>query len=180
MEPRMSKLDRFFRALFVALAVGLLWGIRGDFGHALGAAAPGAALGLGFAYVTGQKSMFKWMAFLGAISAYGISLGGNMSYGILHGYAKSDTFLNFSYGFFTLFLQGGAWGAFACGAMGLALERKRPKFLDGLVEWISVIVTAYVSGWAFYHIVVTLGGFHINPPRSDLSINYTGRVIGMI
>lgn len=175
MESAMQTRDRFLRALFVALAVGLGWGIRGDFGHVLGAMFPGAALGLGFAYVTGQKSMFKWMPLLGAIGGLGISTGGAMSYGILHGYAKSDTFINYSYGFLTLFLQGGAWGCFGCALLGLALEKERLK----ATELVSAIVTVLLAGSAVYFVVVTLLGFHINPPRSDLSITYTGGVIGL-
>jgi len=167
--------DRFVRALFVALAVGLGWGIRGDFGHMLGAAFPGAALGLGFAYVTGQRSMFKWMPLLGAIGGLGISLGGTMSYGILHGYAKSDTVVNYAYGFFTLVLQGGAWGCFGCALLGLALERKRVM----ATELVSAAITVVAFGWLFYLVVVTLAGFHINPPRSDLSIGFTGGVIAL-
>ena len=175
MESAMQKGDRFARALFVALAVGLGWGIRGDFGHVLGAMFPGAALGLGFAYVTGQKSMFKWMPLLGAIGGLGISTGGAMSYGILHGYAKSDTFINYSYGFFTLVLQGSAWGCFGCALLGLALEKDRLK----ATELVSAVVTVLLAGSAVYFLVVTLLGFHINPPRSDLSIGYTGGVIGL-
>jgi hypothetical protein len=49
----MSLLNRVGRSLFVALAVGLAWGIRGDFGHLVGAMYPGAILGLGLAYVSG-------------------------------------------------------------------------------------------------------------------------------
>ena len=175
MKSAMETRDRFLRALFVALAVGLGWGIRGDFGHLLGAMFPGAALGLGFAYVTGQKSMFKWMPLLGAIGGLGISTGGAMSYGILHGYAKSDTFINYSYGFFTLVLQGGAWGCFGCALLGLALEKERLK----ATELVSAIVTVLLAGSVVYLLVVTLGGFHINPPRSDLSIGYTGGVIAL-
>ena len=62
----MSLADRTMRSLFVALAVGLGWGIRGDFGHLVGAMYPGAALGLGLAYVSGQRSLFLWMPILGA------------------------------------------------------------------------------------------------------------------
>jgi len=171
----MSVGQRLYRALFVALAVGLGWGIRGDFGHVIGAMLPGAALGLGFAYVTGQRSMFKWMPILGLLAGLGISTGGMMSYGILHGYAKSDTFINYSYGFFTLVLQGGAWGVFGCALVGLVLEEERLKAR----EWAGAVLTVFLSGIAVYHLVVCLAGFHINPPRSDLSIGFTGGAIGL-
>ena len=68
--------DKIGRSLFVALAVGLGWGIRGDFGHLVGAMYPGAALALGLAYVSGQRSLFLWMPILAALSAIGIGSGG--------------------------------------------------------------------------------------------------------
>ncbi len=175
MESNMGHWDRFFRAAFVALAVGLGWGIRGDFGHVLGAMYPGAALGLAFAFVTGQRSMFKWAPLLGALGALFISAGGRMSYGMLHGYAKADTFINFSYGFFTLLLQGGAWGAFGCAIIGLFFDRNRMRVSD----WAAAAATVFASGWLFYHLVVSIIGFDINPGRSNTAIAFTGGVIGL-
>ena len=87
----MSLADRIGRSLFVALAVGLAWGIRGDFGHLVGAMYPGAVLAMALAYVSGQRSLFLWMPVIAAASALAIGAGGLMSYGILHGYAQSDT-----------------------------------------------------------------------------------------
>ena len=85
---------------------------------------PGAALALALAYVSGQRSLFLWMPILAALSAIGIGSGGRMSYGILHGYAQSDTLINYAYGFLTLFLQGSAWGTFGGALIGLMLERQ--------------------------------------------------------
>ncbi|HOZ49213.1 MAG TPA: hypothetical protein PLO37_23345 [Candidatus Hydrogenedentes bacterium] len=167
--------DRIHRALFVALAVGLGWGIRGDFGHLLGAMYPGAALGLGFAFVSGQRNAFRWMPLLGALGGLGISTGGAMSYGLLHGYAKADSFVNYSYGFFTLFLEGGAWGCFGGALIGLALERKRIT----ATEFASMVITVLLVGAAGYGLVVGVLGFHINPERSDLTIGFTGGVAGL-
>jgi len=161
--------------MFVAVAVGLGWGIRGDFGHLIGAMYPGAVLALALCYVSGQRALFKWMPFLSAISAVAIGTGGHMSYGILHGYAQSDTLVNYAYGFFTLFLQGAAWGVFGCAAVGLLLEENRLK--PG--EWAAAILTILFSGAAVYVLVVVLLGFHINPPRSDASIGFTGAALGL-
>ena len=72
----MSLVDRLGRSLFVALAVGLGWGIRGDFGHIIGAMYPGAALGLALAYVSGQRSLFLWMPILAALRRSGSARGG--------------------------------------------------------------------------------------------------------
>ena len=76
-EDAMSLVDRLGRSLFVALAVGLGWGIRGDFGHIIGAMYPGAALGLALAYVSGQRSLFLWMPILAAPGGVRDRLGGD-------------------------------------------------------------------------------------------------------
>lgn len=168
--------DRIARSAFVALAVGLGWGIRGDFGHLIGAMYPGACLAMGFAYVSRQRSLFLWMPILAAVSAIGIGSGGAMSYGILHGYAQSDTFINYSYGFLTLFLQGAAWGTFGGAMVGLVLER-RPMRTG---EWLGLVLTVLAGGWLTSFIVVTWLGFQINPPRNSTSITFFGAALAQL
>lgn len=175
MSSSIRPADRVMRSLFVALAVGLGWGIRGSFGHLLGAMFPGACLGLGFAYVSGQKQAFRWMPVMGAASALAISLGGRMSYGLLHGYAKADTFVNFTYGFFTLFLQGGAWGIFGGAAIGLLLERKR---IQGR-EWAAFFLVPILAGLALYFLVYRAIGFDVNPYRSNAMTGFTGASVAL-
>ena len=160
----MSLADRINRSLFVGLAVGLAWGIRGDFGHLVGAMYPGAVLAMALAYVSGQRSLFLWMPVIAGASAMAIGSGGMMSYGILHGYAQSDTLVNYSYGFLTLFLQGSAWGTFGGGLIGLLLERTR--WHTG--EWLGLIGSVLFAGWIGSFLVVNVLGFQINPPRQWL------------
>jgi hypothetical protein len=132
--------DRALRALFVACAVGLAWGIRGDFGGTTGAMYPGVMLALAFAYGSGQESVARRMPVLAILGGLLIGMGGAMSYGVLHGYAKADTPINYSYGFFTLLLQGGCWGLFGGGAIGLAMDDRRPGFAEGIGLAIAVVV----------------------------------------
>ena len=168
--------DRIGRSLFVAAAVGLGWGIRGDFGHLVGAMYPGAALAMGLAYVSGQRSLFLWMPVLAGVSGLAIGSGGLMSYGILHGYAQADTLVNYGYGFLTLFLQGSAWGVFGGALIGLILER-RPMRTG---EWLGAIGTVLAAGWFTSLVVVTWLGFQINPPRNNGSIAFMGGAAGLI
>jgi len=172
----MSLADRIGRSLFVALAVGLGWGIRGDFGHLVGAMYPGAALGLALAYVSGQRSLFLWMPILAALSGLAIGAGGSMSYAILHGYAQSDTFINYTYGFITLFLQGSAWGTFGGALIGLMLERTPMR----TSEWLGLIGSILFAGWAVSFLVVDVLGFQINPPRNNGSIAFMGAALGQL
>ncbi len=161
--------DRILRALFVGLAVGLAWGIRGSFGHVIGASYPGAVLGLAFCYVSGQEALRKWMPVLAAVTGILIGLGGMMSYGLLHGFAQSDTPVNYTYGLFTLFLQGGAWGIFGCATVGLMLENDRPK----LWQWAVAVPAIYVFGLVVEQLLVKGAGWHVNPPRGDSLIGFT-------
>ncbi len=172
----MTLLDRVGRSVFVALAVGLGWGIRGDFGHLVGAMYPGAVLALALAYVSGQRSLFLWMPVLAAVSGMAIGSGGTMSYGMLHGYAQADTFVNYSYGFVTLFLQGSAWGTFGGALIGLLLEKKP---LRG-IEWLSLIGTLLAAGWFVSFLAVDVLKFDINPPRNNTSIAFMGAALGQI
>jgi hypothetical protein len=172
----MTLIDRIARSVFVALAVGLAWGIRGDFGHMIGAMYPGAILALALAYVSGQHALFLWMPVIAALGALGIGAGGSMSYGILHGYAQADTFINYAYGFITLFLQGSAWGTFGGALIGLMLEKKQMK----TGEWLGLIGTVLFTGWMVSYLLVDVAGLRINPPRNNSSIAYMGAAIGQI
>ncbi|MHC5541914.1 hypothetical protein ACYOEI_27155, partial [Singulisphaera rosea] len=127
-------------------------------------------------YVSGQRSLLRWMPILAALAAMGIGSGGSMSYGILHGYAQADTPINFAYGFTTLFLQGATWGTFGGALIGLMLE-KTPMTTS---EWLGLVGTVLFSGWSVSFLVVDVLGFHINPPRNDGSIAYMGAAIGQL
>ena len=151
--------DRIGRSLFVALGVGLAWGIRGDFGHLVGAMYPSAVLAMALAYVSGQRSLFLWMPVLAAVVCAAIGSGGLMSYAVLHGYAQSDTLVNYAYGFVTLFLQGSAWGTFGGCLIGLLLDAGR---CTG--EWLGLIGSVLFAGWVVSFLVVDVLGFQINPP----------------
>jgi hypothetical protein len=175
LRRNLGVVDKTVRALFVGCAVGIAWGIRGDFGGYLGAMYPGAVLGIAFAFVTGQRSMFRWMPLLGVASGLAIAAGGEMSYGVLHGYAKADTFINYSYGYLMLFCQGAAWGIYGCAALGLVLERKRLT----VAEWASAFAAVYLGGFLLHWAVVDAIGFDVNPPRSNLSVAHFGGAIAL-
>ena len=166
--------DRLGRSLFVAAAVGLAWGIRGDFGHVIGAMYPGAILGLAWLFVCGSPALVSRMPTIAGLTAATIGAGGTMSYGILHGYAQSDTLPNYAYGFFTLFCQGGCWGTFGCALVGLLAERRPMRTGD----WLGLIGSVFLGGWLASVVVVEWIGFHVNPPRNDISVAFLGAAIG--
>jgi uncharacterized membrane protein len=165
--------DRFARSLFVALAVGLAWGIRGDFGGGDGAMYPGVILALAFAYVSGQESIIRRMPALALLGGWFIGMGGLMSYGVLHGYAKADTFTNYSYGFFTLLMQGGCWGIFGGAALGLAIDDRRPR----LPEALGISVAVVALGIAVEKFVTHSIGFQVDPRGNSVITFSAGAVV---
>jgi len=172
----MKTKDRLLRAVFVGMAVAIAWFIRGDYGGIWGVGFCGAMLGTGFAYVSGQRNMFKWMPLLAGVAA--VTLYSCRSYWEpFHGYATNKTFVNYAYGFFMLILQGGGWGCFACCLIGLMLETKPLR----ASEWASVVATVLVAIFVFYYVVVDLIGFHVTtgPLRTDKVIGLNGGVIGL-
>jgi len=176
----MKTWDRLLRAAFVSVAVGLAWSIRGDYGLSLGVGLamglPAAVLAMGFAYVSGQRTMFKWMPLLGAVAAIAF-FAPVTDYHPLHAYASNKTFVNYSYGFFMLIVQGGGWVCFSCCLIGLMLEKK-PLTAS---EWASAAATVFVSAFVFYYVVVDLVGFHVTPGpwRTDRVVGVTGGAIGL-
>ncbi|VTR98560.1 Uncharacterized protein OS=Runella slithyformis (strain ATCC 29530 / DSM 19594 / LMG 11500 / NCIMB 11436 / LSU 4) GN=Runsl_2768 PE=4 SV=1 [Gemmata massiliana] len=166
--------DRLGRSLFVACAVGLAWGIRGDYGHVIGAMYPGAILGLAWVFVAGSPALLPRMPVIAALTAAGIGAGGQMSYGILHGYAQADTLPNYSYGLATLFLQGGCWGTFGCALAGLLAERRPMRTGD----WIGLLTSVFIGGGVGVTVLGGLIGFHINPPRNDIAVAFLGAALG--
>lgn len=170
----MGTWDRIGRSLFVAAAVGMAWGIRGDYGHVIGAMYPGAVLGLAWVAVAGSPALLRRMGAIAGLTAAAIGAGGTMSYGILHGYAQADTLPNYAYGLLTLFLQGGCWGTFGGGLAGLMCERRPVR--SG--EWAGLVGSVFLGGWLMSAVVVEWIGFQVNPPRNNISVTFLGAAVG--
>jgi len=168
--------DRLLRAAFVSLALGIAWAIRGDYGGLMGVGYCGAVLAMGFAYVSGQRAMFRWMPLIAAIAALAFVYP-RAYYEPFHAYACNKTFVNYSYGLLMLVLQGGGWGCFACCFIGLMLEKEQLK----ASEWASLLATVLVSGFLFYYVLVDLVGIHVTPGplRNDKLIGVTASVIAL-
>ncbi|MBN1559890.1 hypothetical protein JW998_06540, partial [candidate division KSB1 bacterium] len=71
--------------LFVALALGLAWAIRGHFGHEYGAAWAGAIAGMAVIVAARRDDWASRLPVLSSLAAIGWGAGGMMSYGIIVG-----------------------------------------------------------------------------------------------
>lgn len=110
-----------------ALSMSLGWRVRGQFGHEIGAALPGA---LGAIALTLGAGRADWLARLPAIAfigALGWSFGGSVSYMKVVAFTHSTDSATTLYGFAGLFLIGFLWAGLGGGAVALAasLEARR-------------------------------------------------------
>src|SRR5262249_23158878 len=166
--------DRVGRSLFVAAAVGLAWGIRGDYGHVLGGMCPRAVLGLAWVAVAGSPALFPRMPVIAGLAAAGIGAGGTMSYAILHGYAQADTLPNYAYGLLALFLQGGCWGTFGGCLAGLLAERRPLRTGD----WLGLLGGGVLGGWGATPLGGGPPGVQGQPPPKNTPAPLPGAALG--
>jgi hypothetical protein len=110
--------------LFVALALSIGWGVRGNWGHEYGAMIPGGLAAMAAVLVSGREDWRRRIALFAFFGAVGWSFGGSISYMQVIGYTHSGHALTVWYGFACLFLIGFLWAA--AGGAGTAL----PAFLD--------------------------------------------------
>jgi len=107
--------------LLPALAMGLGWGIRGQFGHETGAMVPGALVGLALAAVSHREPSLSMALRLGAVGALACSLGGLMTYGHTIGLVQGETRERApAWGLLGLAIKGAVWIGLTGAFIGMA------------------------------------------------------------
>ncbi len=124
--------------LFVALAMSLGWGIRGNFGHETGAMIPGVLGAMASVLIAGRKDWLERITFVSLFGAIGWAFGGQSSYGMVLGYTLDNTYINASYGFASTFALGMLWGIVGGGIMSLALVLSKEKLEALFIPFIVV------------------------------------------
>jgi hypothetical protein len=127
--------------LFVALALSIGWGVRGNWGHEFGAMIPGALAAMAAVLVCGREDWYRRIPFFAFFGAVGWSFGGSISYMQVIAYTHSGHAPTVAYGFACLFLIGFIWAAI--GGAGTAL----PAFLsrDRLTELLIPTATVFAA-----------------------------------
>lgn len=149
--------------MLTALILGLSWAVRGHFGHEWGAAWAGGTGALAILVASGRIGWFRRMPALVALGAIGWGAGGMMSYGIVVGYCRADTFLNSLYGYAMLAVIGGLYGFIGGGLLALGLESSDEK----KPNWFLLISGMVAGGCLFWGIVVYQLQWLMTPPRSE-------------
>jgi hypothetical protein len=130
--------------LFVALALSIGWGVRGNWGHEYGAMIPGALAAMAAVLVSGREDWQRRIPFFAFFGALGWSFGGSISYMQVIGFTHSGDARSVIYGFACLFLIGFIWGAL--GGAGTAL----PAFLNRhrLTELLIPVFAVFLAWFA--------------------------------
>jgi len=168
----MSKTISLF---FVAVVLGLAWAMRGHFGHEWGASWAGAMGALAVILVSGRKDWVRRAPVLTALGAIGWAVGGMMSYGIVIGYCRSESFLNSLYGYAMLAVIGALYGFIGGGLFGLGLEtgnENKPK-------WPNLIVQMFAGGFLVWGLIIYQMEWLMTPPRSELWAGCLGAAIAL-
>ena len=162
-------------AIFCALILGLSWAVRGHFGHEWGAAWAGAAGAMAVLVATGRADWFRRLPALAALGAVGWGAGGMMSYGIVVGYCRADTFLNSLYGYAMLAVIGGLYGFLGGGLLGLGLESSDAR----KPNWFVLLSGMVSAGCLFWGIVIYQLEWLMTPPRSEAWALCAGAAIAL-
>lgn len=135
--------------LFVALAMSVGWGFRGNYGHEYGAMVPGALVAMAACLISGREDWYTRIAYFGLFGAVGWAFGGQMSYGIIIGYTRSTDLVSVAYGFGALFLEGFIWGGIGAGILALVIILKRKRLIEMIFPFIMVFVV-----WSILSIIL--------------------------
>lgn len=141
--------DLWRTVILGAMAGGMGWGIRGQYGHETGAMIAGVLLGfvLVLLFIPHAGSLRGARAV--ALTAVGIAFGGSMTYGQTIGLTHNPFFVGnwaaFRWGMLGLFLKGGIWFGFAGAFLGIGLGGKRWRPLEMLILLLAMMGLIFVG-----------------------------------
>ena len=139
--------------LFPALAGGLAWGIRGQYGHESGAMLAGllVSLVLTLLYCPAAPSLFAFRAVAWCTIAMGI--GGSETYGQTIGLTQDAPLIGhwdaLAWGMLGLAIKGGLWIGFAGTLLGMGLGGKRYHHGELPLVLLAMIGLSLVGIWLF-------------------------------
>ncbi|WP_202802862.1 hypothetical protein [Singulisphaera acidiphila] len=142
-EGRGSGSDLFRAVVLGAMAGGMGWGIRGQYGHETGAMIAGVLIGFVAVLLFIPRAPSLRGARAVALTAVGIAFGGSMTYGQTIGLTHSPLLVGnwavLRWGMLGLFLKGGIWFGFAGTFLGIGLGGKRWRPLEMLALLVAMM-----------------------------------------
>ena len=125
--------------LLTGLSLSIGWGIRGNYGHEIGAMIPGVLAAMAVVLAVDRADWHRRIAYFAMFGAIGWSFGGSMSYGQVIAYTHSGHSATQLYGFASLFLIGFLWAAI--GGAGTALPAVLSR--DRLTEFFTPLIAVF-------------------------------------
>lgn len=132
--------------LCTAIAAGMGWGIRGQYGHETGAMIAGSLTSLVLVLFFIPQVTSLTAARAAAMMTVAIGIGGTMTYGQTIGLTQDETLVGnweaLRWGLFGLFVKGGLWIGFAGAFLGMGLSGHtyRPKEILMLMLGLTLFV----------------------------------------
>lgn len=132
-----------------ALAAGLGWGIRGQYGHETGAMIAGALASLTLVLYFAPRARSLPAARAAAMMAVAIGIGGSMTYGqtvgLTHDPKLVGNWAALRWGLLGLFIKGGIWIGFGSLFLGMGLGKIRYRPLEVALMMAAAIGLSYVG-----------------------------------
>lgn len=136
-------------ALFAALAGGMGWGIRGQFGHETGAMIAGLLVSLTLVYMMCPPARLRFLVRAVALGTVAMGFGGSMTYGQTLGLSHDPDLVgnvySLSWGLLGCAIKGSLWIGFAGAFLGLGLGGKRYGITE-LIFMMLCIIACFAGG----------------------------------
>ncbi len=134
-----------------AMAAGMGWGIRGQYGHESGAMIAGTLTSLALVLMFVPQAPSLAAARAAAMMTVAIGIGGTMTYGqtvgLTHDHNMIGNWEALSWGMLGLLIKGGIWIGFAGVFLGMGLGGKRYRPLEMLLLMLALIGLLYLGLW---------------------------------
>ncbi len=134
-----------------AMAAGMGWGIRGQYGHETGAMIAGVLFGLVTVFLFGAHLSSLSGARAAALCALGVSIGGSMTYGSTLGLTQDAALIGnweaLRWGMLGVAIKGSIWIGFCGTFFGMGLSRVRYRPLE-VILLLLVMVFLFFAGVA--------------------------------
>ncbi len=137
--------------LFAAMAGGMGWGIRGQYGHETGAMIAGVLVSLTLAFLLCPGISSLQLVRAAALGTIAMGIGGTMTYGVTLGLTQDAQVIgNWSalrWGLLGCCVKGAAWIGFAGLFLGIGLGGKRYTPLEMLLLGLGMLAAAFLGMW---------------------------------
>lgn len=153
-EYKRGPLFLIYAIILTALAGGLGWGIRGQYGHESGAtmAASLTAMALVLLYAPRTASSLQ-AARCAAMMAFAIGIGGSMTYGQTVGLTHNAEVIGntsaLRWGLIGLFLKGALWIGYGGVFLGMGMSGKKYRASEILLIMLAMLGLTFLGIWLY-------------------------------